>query len=919
MRPQLYDLAQNAQLTLGVKHIFARPALPFAAENERVAASPASHVVGLFQDLVALRHANLCEYVELVKGKHDRMFLVSEHYANTLRKKLDKLNTSNGYMGMGEETIREYAFAILNAIVYLHENEIYHSNITPDNILFDDKGNIKLCDYGLQYITHDGSHVSFAFGNPKYMSPETIGGKVRGSRTVYTNPKSVVWALGLILWELVTGKHPLALAGDTNPSEIFARLYLLYCEHGSSRDEIAFQRIVAALPDMDELFENVVEKLGREQGDEGTDDGEGHGGAKSETGDDKKEIKQGEKEEKEKEKEGADGDLPELSKVSPLLRDLISRCLVWNPKFRLTAEEVLQHPFFRPLHEKALEDAREWAAKPILKSLRLPDPAKLKEISRKKESQNSQQKELLTLGEVFHFWKLLGGNVEAEISLQKAKPAIQKLPFLVPLHKFSEFYAANSYKVRSQFGTDDEDDAKVADQSTLYDDVIHTIALDALRTRLAQPTQTQHFSSLTSSKAKEQSFDYQRHRLQVFREILRKFHANVPQATHELSDQAKIDIPSILRGEIWSALLGIRGNDYISEYESIDVLRIGPSDKQILLDIPRCHQYHPLLASPTGHKKFKRILKAWVASNKVLVYWQGLDSTLAPFLALHFTNEALAFACLQKFMTKYLQNFYTKDNALALQEYLSCFRQIVAYHDPQLASHLNDIDFQPDLYAIPWFLTSFTHIFPLDRVYPLWDALLQGPSPLPLFIAAAIIIQLRTLLLTLDFNNAILLFSNLPSIDIGECIKEAQAMFEKTPMSASLSSYTKDGKHWWEKPIPPKMARKELAPRIAVHDIINMNWPFTILDIRPYEEFQKVRYPNSVWVNLRDKQKEITTPAALEQYKGTHIITVGAKDEAALFANQLIKFNFPQVSVLNGGMDALKATAEPLLSYSEPQ
>ena len=157
------------------------------------------------------------------------------------------------------------------------------------------------------------------------------------------------------------------------------------------------------------------------------------------------------------------------------------------------------------------------------------------------------------------------------------------------------------------------------------------------------------------------------------------------------------------------ALLGIRGKDYVSEYEAIDILRVGPSDKQILLDIPRCHQYHPLLASPSGHQKFKRILKAWVAvcqrmarvwrrwegggeseeggnkestnsslsffflkkfkSNKVLVYWQGLDSTLAPFLALHFTDEGLAFACLQNFMMKYLQNFYTKDNTLALQEY----------------------------------------------------------------------------------------------------------------------------------------------------------------------------------------------------------------------------------------------------------
>jgi hypothetical protein len=60
---------------------------------------------------------------------------------------------------------------------------------------------------------------------------------------------------------------------------------------------------------------------------------------------------------------------------------------------------------------------------------------------------------------------------------------------------------------------------------------------------------------------------------------------------------------------------------------------------QIEVDIPRCHQYDELLASPTAHAKLKRILKAWVATHPNYVYWQGLDSLSAPFLYLHFNNE----------------------------------------------------------------------------------------------------------------------------------------------------------------------------------------------------------------------------------------------------------------------------------------
>ena len=43
----------------------------------------------------------------------------------------------------------------------------------------------------------------------------------------------------------------------------------------------------------------------------------------------------------------------------------------------------------------------------------------------------------------------------------------------------------------------------------------------------------------------------------------------------------------------------------------------------------------------------RNILKAWVEYNPGMAYWQGLDSLLAPFVALNFHNEAKAFGCMQ--------------------------------------------------------------------------------------------------------------------------------------------------------------------------------------------------------------------------------------------------------------------------------
>ena len=107
--------------------------------------------------------------------------------------------------------------------------------------------------------------------------------------------------------------------------------------------------------------------------------------------------------------------------------------------------------------------------------------------------------------------------------------------------------------------------------------------------------------------------------------------------------------------------------DIQAHYAAIDKDSEHATDRQIAVDIPRCHQYNHLLSSSQGHRKFKRVLKSWVISHPHLVYWQGapptptpptpsspsspvallypisllagLDSLCAPFLALNFSNE----------------------------------------------------------------------------------------------------------------------------------------------------------------------------------------------------------------------------------------------------------------------------------------
>ena len=191
--------------------------------------------------------------------------------------------------------------------------------------------------------------------------------------------------------------------------------------------------------------------------------------------------------------------------------------------------------------------------------------------------------------------------------------------------------------------------------------------------------------------------------------------------------ESKTDICPHYRAQIWAALLNVRWSDRLL-YERIDKISSTSTDRQIAVDIPRCHQYNDLLASTEGHRKLTRILKAWLAFNEANgeVYWQGLDSLAAPFVILNFNNEPQAFACFNLFIKKYLHGFFQKDNSASIQEYLALFQIVTSFHDPLMSNHFAELGFVPDLYAISWFLTMFTHILPLYQVVQLWDTLILG-------------------------------------------------------------------------------------------------------------------------------------------------------------------------------------------------
>lgn len=60
---------------------------------------------------------------------------------------------------------------------------------------------------------------------------------------------------------------------------------------------------------------------------------------------------------------------------------------------------------------------------------------------------------------------------------------------------------------------------------------------------------------------------------------------------------------------------------------------------------------------------------------------------------------------------------YSLIEYLVIKEYLAVFNHLLAYVDARLYWHLFDMDFLPELFAIPWFLTCFAHVLPLHKLF----------------------------------------------------------------------------------------------------------------------------------------------------------------------------------------------------------
>lgn len=98
---------------------------------------------------------------------------------------------------------------VLDGLQYAHSLDVLHRDIKPDNIMVSPRGEVKVMDFGIAHVLGSVRHTrdKSIVGTLEYVPPEQIAGQ-------QLSPRSDIYSLGILLFELISGRLPFEAAGE---------------------------------------------------------------------------------------------------------------------------------------------------------------------------------------------------------------------------------------------------------------------------------------------------------------------------------------------------------------------------------------------------------------------------------------------------------------------------------------------------------------------------------------------------------------------------------------------------------------------------------------------------------------------------------------------------------------------------------
>jgi len=146
--------------------------------------------------LARLDHPNIAKLHTAITFDNQLLMLMELLEGRTLASR-----AKQGPIGLGE--IVDFTSQTLAALAYAHKAGVIHRDVKPSNVMITPHGIVKLMDFGIakSESDHNRTRTGMTMGSMLYMSPE----QVRGSNV---DARSDIYSVGVMLYELVTGKLP---------------------------------------------------------------------------------------------------------------------------------------------------------------------------------------------------------------------------------------------------------------------------------------------------------------------------------------------------------------------------------------------------------------------------------------------------------------------------------------------------------------------------------------------------------------------------------------------------------------------------------------------------------------------------------------------------------------------------------------
>lgn len=193
------------------------------------------------QAAAGLNHPNIVNVFDVGADQGMYYFVMELIEGKTLKEVIQERRC------LSPEKALRFLAQIVSAVEFAHERHIVHRDLKPQNIMVNHLGNIKVMDFGIaRATTSETLQVSQkVLGSVAYLSPEQAKG-------VYSDERSDLYSLGIVFYEMVTGRTP--FKGETPISIVMKHL----------EDDLKFL-------DTDEIpvgYRNVIMKMTRKKPEE---------------------------------------------------------------------------------------------------------------------------------------------------------------------------------------------------------------------------------------------------------------------------------------------------------------------------------------------------------------------------------------------------------------------------------------------------------------------------------------------------------------------------------------------------------------------------------------------------------------------------------------------------------------------------